>query len=158
MLPRTEEQLSRFKHKDAEGLFEWENFRKHGQGCRRADRPHQFYPIWLAPNGKLKLPKMEYDKKGKQWNTLELLPSGWVEMWPMKGREQRVWLWSHENFEKHPQLFKHEIVRGEHIIYKKAPAKSGRRCAKYYVDRHEVFGKRAWFGHDRKNLRQHRTV
>ena len=33
MVPRTEEQLSRFKHHDAEGVFEWENFRKHGQGC-----------------------------------------------------------------------------------------------------------------------------
>jgi adenine-specific DNA-methyltransferase len=119
MLPRTDEQLSRFKHTDAEGLFEWENFRKHGQGCRRTDRPHQFYPIWLTPKGKLKLPKMEYDKKGKQWNILELLPSGWVEIWPMRGREQRVWLWSHDNFEKTPELFKHEVVRGEHTIYKK---------------------------------------
>ena len=119
MVMRTEEQLSRFKHSDKDGAFEWENFRKHGQGCRKDDRPRQHYPIWLSPKGKLRVPKMEYDDKSKNWIINELLPPGVVEIWPNKGKEKRVWLWSPENFTPNPTLFKYKNKKGEHCIYKK---------------------------------------
>jgi adenine-specific DNA-methyltransferase len=119
MVIRTDEQLSRFKHSDDDGAFEWENFRKHGQGCRKDDRPRQHYPIWLLQNGKLRVPKMEYDDKGKTWVINELLPPGAVEVWPNKGKEKRVWLWAPENFTANPTLFKYEDKKGEHCIYKK---------------------------------------
>ncbi len=128
-LARTEEQWARFKYSDAQGVFEWENFRKHGQACLRVDRPKQYYSIWAeAKTGKVKVPSMKWDDKVKSWRVTEPEPSSktWRIVLPHKGKEQRVWLWSPEKVRRNLDEFEYRNVDGEELIYKKRrPLKQG---------------------------------
>jgi adenine-specific DNA-methyltransferase len=91
-LKKTGKQLSRYSQKDEKGFFAWENFRKTGQGCKREDRPKQFFPIYVD-GMTLSVPKAEWHESSKSWKIISK-PNG-KEVWPITaGGEERVWKWS----------------------------------------------------------------
>jgi adenine-specific DNA-methyltransferase len=95
--PRTELQLERFTQ-EAGVHVDWRNFRKDGGAVtHRAERPKQFYPIYVRLNEKtLRIPKLQWDNDARQWVILEPAQSGEIVVWPIdeKGKE-RVWSLNH---------------------------------------------------------------
>ena len=91
-MKKTAKQLARYSQKDEKGNFTWENFRKTGQGCKREDRPKQFFPIYVDGQT-LKVPKAEWEEKSRSWKIISK-PVG-KEVWPVTSDgEERVWKWS----------------------------------------------------------------
>ena len=73
-LQHTDEQKSRYKEKDDNGYFEWENFRKNGTDSDRKDRPKQFYPIVInIETGKLRIPNVIWQDDTKEYVIEEYL-------------------------------------------------------------------------------------
>jgi len=100
-LPRSEKQLARYSERDEIGPFEWVNFRKHGGAdAARQARPRMFYPLF-AKGGSIRVPKMSWDERKREWN-LEESPSGGEEViWPTNadGDEKR-WKWGVESVQE----------------------------------------------------------
>lgn len=89
-LEKTGKQKARYSNQDAQGLFTWENFRKTGQGCRRIDRPKQFFPIYCVPDGSLTLTEMNWNDDKKKWDILE--EPNLPKLLPVTTEgEERVW-------------------------------------------------------------------
>lgn len=75
----SEEQKSRYKERDANGFYEWENFRKNGTDSNRNDRPKQYFPILLnTENNSLRIPEVQWLDKEKSYEILE--PVGRTEI------------------------------------------------------------------------------
>jgi adenine-specific DNA-methyltransferase len=98
-LPRTEKQLERFAVEEGERV-NWQNFRKGGGAVTyRAERPKQFYPIYVNPKDKtLRIPSLSWNASKREWNILESAEAGEIVLWPIdeKGKE-RVWSLNHES-------------------------------------------------------------
>ena len=96
-LSRSEKQISRYKEKDAEGVFEWVNFRKHGgANANRSARPKLFYPIYGRKNG-LRIPILEWDKVNTKWKALNKSKKGEIVIYPINAKgEEKTWKWGHE--------------------------------------------------------------
>lgn len=74
MMKHNDNQIARYKEKDDNGFFEWENFRKNGTDSDRNDRPKQFYPIIInEATEKLRIPRMSWSDKEKEYEILEPL-------------------------------------------------------------------------------------
>ena len=73
-LPRSEKQLERFTVEVGEHV-NWQNFRKGGGSVTyRAERPKQFYPIYVNPKDKtLRVPALSWNPVKREWNVLESL-------------------------------------------------------------------------------------
>lgn len=97
-LPRSERQAARYGEEDAQGKFEWVNFRKHGglEATRRA-RPKMFYPVY-AKEGGIRVPAMEWNSQRNSWDVLEECGPGEMAIWPVtdEGVELR-WKWGLES-------------------------------------------------------------
>lgn len=96
-LSRSEKQISRYKEKDAEGVFEWVNFRKHGgANANRSARPKLFYPIYGRKKG-LRIPILEWDKVNTKWKALNKSKKGEIVIYPINAKgEEKTWKWGHE--------------------------------------------------------------
>lgn len=105
-LPRTTEQLGRYSERDDIGPFEWVNFRKHGgyEATRQA-RPRMYYPIF-AKDGRVRLPKMEWNAIKAEWELLEQPAEGEEIVWPINEAGQQMrWKWGPESFAKNVEHF-----------------------------------------------------
>ena len=87
------EQISRYKEKDNNGFFEWENFRKNGTDSDRKDRPKQHYPIIInISNNKLRIPNMFWDDDKKEYVIEEELSDEDILLLPITPEGiEKVW-------------------------------------------------------------------
>jgi adenine-specific DNA-methyltransferase len=96
-LPRSEKQLNRFTEEGGVHV-DWRNFRKDGGAVtHRAERPKQFYPIYVKLAEKsLRIPEMTWDKAKRQWDVQEQPRENEIVILPIddKGKE-RVWSLNH---------------------------------------------------------------
>jgi adenine-specific DNA-methyltransferase len=95
--PRTGEQWARFNEEDADGPFNWLNFRKDGGAVTyRAARPKQFYPLYIS-HETIRIPTMLWQEGTRAWRILEEPQENEYVLWPLdsKGRD-RVWSFGHE--------------------------------------------------------------
>ena len=92
-MKHSEGQISRYKEKDDNGSFEWENFRKNGTDSDRQDRPKQYYPIVVnLSNLKLRIPNIEWDDDKRGYKLLEELSSEEVVLLPNSADGiEKVW-------------------------------------------------------------------
>lgn len=91
-LPRTEEQISRYKDKDSIGPFEWRNFRAQYS----TESPRMRYPIFVMKDGSdFRIPKMKWNADKQEYDVLEKPRDSEVVSLPIdsKGRV-RTWKWS----------------------------------------------------------------
>jgi adenine-specific DNA-methyltransferase len=93
-LDRNDDQISRYKEKDRNGVFEWVNFRKHG--ATRAESPRMFYPIFLMKDS-IRIPKLAWNETKQEWIMQEKPRKGEIKSFPVDedGHERR-WKWSIE--------------------------------------------------------------
>ncbi len=91
-LPRTDEQLARYKHKDSIGQFEWRNFRAQYS----TESPKMKYPIFVKKDASdFRIPKMEWNEKTKTYDLLEEPDESEIVSLPIdpNGRK-RTWKWA----------------------------------------------------------------
>ncbi len=95
-LPRTDEQKERFDKEDANGSFEWRNFRRDGSSSTRKDRPKQFFPIFCTEDA-LRIPQIRWDAAREEYELLEEPNDGEEVIWPIDSSEcDRCWRWGLE--------------------------------------------------------------
>ncbi len=100
-LKRSEKQLSRYKEKDEEGVYEWVNFRKHGgANANRSARAKLFYPIYGSSKG-LRIPEIKWDEKAREWVALDAVKADEAIIYPVNAKgEEKTWKWGHETARK----------------------------------------------------------
>ena len=99
-LPRTENQIARYKEADEKGLYEWVNFRKHGG--YKEDAPTMFYPIYIKNDmSGFRIPKLKWNEQEKEYIILEDAMVDEIVSYPIdnNGRARR-WKWSLERARK----------------------------------------------------------
>ena len=95
-LPRTAEQQERFDKEDAEGAFEWRNFRRDGSSSTRTDRPKQFFPIFCTQDA-LRIPQVHWDIAKGEYELLECPGDAEKVIWPIDSSGgERCWRWGIE--------------------------------------------------------------
>jgi adenine-specific DNA-methyltransferase len=94
-LPPTDEQMARFNQEDEEGPFEWRNLRREGSNSDRSARRQLHYPIFIQGE-KIRVPKMQWNEREEEWETLERPGRSEVEAWPINEQgEEKTWRWEH---------------------------------------------------------------
>jgi len=112
-IPRDENRLSRYPHNDENGIFTWINFRGTGANTRRIDRPKLFYPIFIAQDGTLRVPKLEWNEIKQSWITQEKPKPNEINILPIDSENQeRVWSLGSERATR-------EIKRGDVVSKQK---------------------------------------
>ena len=101
-LERSEKQIARYDQKDAKGVYEIVNFRKHGgANANRNARPKLFYPIFTKNDGSVRVPKLEWNNSKNQWDVLEEQNTDEIVVYPINGKnEQKTWKWGNDTVSK----------------------------------------------------------
>ena len=96
-LPRTKENIARYKEQDDKGVFEWVNFRKHGgANASRAARPRLFYPIY-ATKKYVRIPDLTWNETRKEWEAEESVRDNEFIIYPINAKgEEKTWKWGNE--------------------------------------------------------------
>ncbi len=96
-LPRTQEQIDRYKQSDANGPFEWRNFRAQYS----TESPRMKYPIFVKKDcSGFRIPKLKWNTERQSYDLLEKPNASEVISIPVdpNGRE-RTWKWSIDTVE-----------------------------------------------------------
>ena len=120
-LEHSQHQIERYSEIDENGnRFLWENFRKTGTDSNHADRPKQFYPIFVKKNGSsFRLPELNWNETSESYEVLEAAQSDEVVLYPIASTgEEKVWKWGIERIRKHPEQIKIEISGDDIQIYR----------------------------------------
>ncbi len=129
-IPRSDEQLKRFKEKDNTGIFEYRNLRREGSNSDRADGQRQYYPIFAnLETGQIRVPNMEWSEADREWITIETPFENEVIIYPNtdSGREKN-WRWSEANVRADYSQFLARIPKGSdkpQVYYKYRPNLEG---------------------------------
>jgi len=82
-MKHTDAQKARYKEKDVNGFFEWENFRKNGTDSDRKDRPKQYYPLVLnKTTNKLRVPNITWNDEKRAYDFLDTLADNEIILYP----------------------------------------------------------------------------
>jgi adenine-specific DNA-methyltransferase len=93
-MPRSDAQQERFDAEDADGAFEWRNFRREGSDSARESRPKLFYPIYNV-EGRIRVPRMRWNEDAREWVVLEAPTPRETVVLPIDGNGvERRWRWS----------------------------------------------------------------
>jgi len=125
---RNSHQIKRYSEEDENGKFEWVNFRKHGGlNANKFARPKLFYPIYVAKDGKVRIPRMEWDAINRNWKVLERPSLEETAVWPIDDRgEEKTWKWGHETvLRKSNELRARQDRSGKVGIYMKSRMRVG---------------------------------
>ncbi len=93
-LPRTQEQIDRYKEFDSNGVFEWRNFRAQYS----TESPKMKYPIFVKKDcSGFRIPKIKWNVEKQTYDLLESPTASEQVIYPTdpNGRE-RTWKWSIE--------------------------------------------------------------
>jgi len=121
-LEHSQKQKDRYSEVDEDGrIYLWENFRKTGTDSNHADRPKQYYPLYVDVNQKtVRIPRVEWNNQQNSWDAVDAPYDYEVVVLPLtESGEEKVWKWGIERVEANPEHIKVEI-NGENIqIYRK---------------------------------------
>jgi len=109
----TAEEIKQYKEKDEIGRFYWDNLRRRGGNSRPADRPKQWFPLFVKDEN-VRVPVMEWDTSKQQWTVQEKPKKGESEAWPIDPKgEKRIW-------RVNPDGARREIAAGNVAVIHKA--------------------------------------
>ncbi len=92
----TAEQLKSYRHADTQGRFKWAALRRgDGPNNVRTARPRLFYPLF-AKDGKVRIPKMEWDSENREWHLLESPQTGETAVLPAKPSDGKELTWRYQ--------------------------------------------------------------
>lgn len=135
-MPRSEEQVRRFKGGDDEGMFEWRNFRREGSSSERHARPRRYFPLYCA--GKVvRVPTLDWDEDARSYKVLEQPKVGEVVCYPKdKNGAERVWRWGLERATANCEEIEARSgsLGGCQVYYKYRPGEEGILPPSMWVD------------------------
>ena len=85
-LEKTQQQQRRYPYSDKIGRYAWRNLIRTGTNDLRADRPKQYYPIYVSPNNSLRIPKMIWKEDKQEYEILENPREDEAVIWPVGKR------------------------------------------------------------------------
>lgn len=96
-LPRTQQQINRYKESDAKGPFEWRNFRAQYS----TESPKMKYPIFIKKDcSDFRIPKMKWSKEKQSYDLMESPDNSEIISLPVDpDNRERTWKWSIETVE-----------------------------------------------------------
>ena len=83
-LRKTTRELDRYPHVDTIGRYAWNNLMRHGSGDRREDRPKLFYPIFVAEDDMIRVPRLQWKAENQAYDVLEPPDAGEIVLWPIR--------------------------------------------------------------------------
>ena len=86
-LDKTDKQLARYPLSDEEGRYAWNNLIRHGSNDRREDRPKLYYPIYVADDDSLRVPKLDWDEERQEYRVVEGPQGGETAVWPNRSED-----------------------------------------------------------------------
>ncbi|MBU2700461.1 adenine-specific DNA-methyltransferase [Sporomusaceae bacterium BoRhaA] len=121
-LEHSQKQKDRYSERDDEGkAFLWDNFRKTGTDSNHADRPKQYYPIYINKKEiSFRIPQLRWNAVSNMWDVLETPTVDEVVVFPITDAgEEKVWKWGIERVKKNPSHIKIEIKNDDIQLYRK---------------------------------------
>ena len=82
-LEKTEKEKRRYPFADENGHYAWRNLLRTGTDDMRADRPKQFYPIFVGRDDAIRIPSMEWDEDREEYGILENPRADETVVWPV---------------------------------------------------------------------------
>ena len=89
-LPKTERELARYRFEDEIGRYDWNNLIRHGSNDRREDRPKLFFPIYVAKDDRVRVPKLRWIPDERRYDVLEPPGEDEVEILPVRGEGEEI--------------------------------------------------------------------
>jgi adenine-specific DNA-methyltransferase len=90
-LELTEKRMARYPKQDEKGRYSWMSFIRTGTGDKRSDRPKLYYPIYVADDNSLRVPRLEWSDDRGEYEILEALKPNEVAVFPIsKGENGEV--------------------------------------------------------------------
>lgn len=120
-LEHSQKQKDRYSETDSEGkAFLWENFRKTGTDSNHADRPKQYYPIFINKEGSTyRIPQLSWNALRNSWDVLENPLENEVVLYPLTDSgEEKVWKWGVERVLNYPSQIKVEVKGDDIQLYR----------------------------------------
>jgi adenine-specific DNA-methyltransferase len=121
-LDHSQKQKDRYSETDENGnKYLWENFRKTGTDSNRADRPKQFYPIYVNQKDySFRIPKLTWNKNENKWDIHGNPTKDEIELLPISDTgEEKVWKWGIERIENSPNDIKIQLNGDGIQIYRR---------------------------------------
>ncbi len=137
-LPKSEDQIARYKERDAKSQFELVNFRKHGgYNANRFARPRLFYPIYASDSGTVRIPSFVWNSSEGKWESFSEPVKGEVIVYPVNAKgEEKTWKWGHETaIKKISDLTARPDRMGKLGIYMKSRLKQGTLPSTLWIDK-----------------------
>lgn len=120
-LEHSQHQIERYSEIDENGnRFLWENFRKTGTDSNHADRPKQFYPVYVKKEGNsFRVPSLNWNDTNDSYDVLETPDIDEVVLYPIASTgEEKVWKWGVERIRENPEQIKIEINGDDIQLYR----------------------------------------
>ena len=116
-LKKTTHELDRYPHVDAIGRYAWNNLMRHGSNDRREDRPKLFYPIFVADNDTIRVPRLRWKSVNQTYDVLEPPDVGEIALWPIRIRND---ISVEKNWHRGPETIRRDL--SEYRVRRKSPS------------------------------------
>ena len=114
--------MSRYGEIDENGqAYEWENLRKSSADSMHADRPKQYFPVYVDTNTlQIRIPAMRWNSEKNGYDVDEEPQNGESIVYPIDdfGRE-RVWGFGIDRIQKESTVIKAQVRNGKMELYKR---------------------------------------
>ena len=133
----TKEEVAAFKLVDNKSRFNWDNLRRRGGNSRPTDRPKQWFPIYYSEGGGLRVPKMDWNEKNKQWKILEEVKDNEKEIYPIDPKgEKRIWRTNPDGARRDINLGEIDVIEKANrlVISKKSRIPEGKKPKTMWYD------------------------
>lgn len=118
-LPRSGSKAERYPQSDEKGIYAWANMRKSGSDSDRADRPGQYFPVFVRSEI-VRIPEMTWHEEDETWEPLEEAKPDERVIWPVDAAgNEKVWVCSPDRAREEIDDIKVERDGDRFEIYKK---------------------------------------
>ena len=115
-LRKTTRELDRYPHVDAIGRYAWNNLMRHGSNDRREDRPKLFYPIFVAEDDTIRVPRLQWKAENQAYDVLEPPDAGEIVLWPIRRHND---ISVEKNWHRGPETIRCDL--SEYRVRRKSP-------------------------------------
>lgn len=109
-LELTEKRMARYPKQDEKGRYSWMSFIRTGSNDKRSDRPKLYYPIYVASDNTLRVPKMKWSDDQGEYEIFEAPRANEVTVFPIgkgeNGDVEKNWHRGHDRVTSEPEEYR----------------------------------------------------